>query len=112
MSMMYCTTTIVELSAYTDGELTAEEESVLRRHIEECPVCRQMTGTLAALKETVTRSAELYPVPRTLRVAVQSRPQLPRRPPSSWRSFLRRGAEIARHLLSSLSRWNRRLSVL
>ena len=76
MSVIYCATTIGELSAYTDGELTAEEELLLRYHLEECPVCQQMTGILAVLKETVTSSVEMYPVPRALRVAFQPRPQL------------------------------------
>src|SRR5258708_29286080 len=82
MSMIYCATTIGELSAYTDGELTADEESLLRRHLEECPACQQMTGILATLKEAVTSSVEMYPLPRALRVALQPRPR-----PQRWSLF-------------------------
>ena len=92
MPMTYCTTTIGELSAYTDGELAAEEELLLRRHLKECPACRQMTGILAALTESVTSSVETYPLPRALRVVLHPRPQPQRWSLFSWGLFLRRGA--------------------
>jgi anti-sigma factor RsiW len=95
MSMTYCATTIGELSAYTDGELTAEEELSLRRHLKECPACQEVTGILAALKETVTSSVEMYPLPRALRVVLQPHPQPQRWSLFSWGPFLRRGLVVA-----------------
>jgi anti-sigma factor RsiW len=100
MSMICCTTTIGELGAYTDGELTAEEELVLRRHLKECPACQQMTGILVTLKEAVTSSIELYPLPRALRVVLHPRPQPQRWSLFSWGLFLRRGVITSLLLLA------------
>ena len=95
MPMTDCTTTIGELSAYTDGELTVEEELLFRRHLKECPACQQMMGILATLKESVTGSVELYPLPRALRVVLQLHPQPQRWSLFSWGLFLRRGLVVA-----------------
>jgi len=89
--MTRCTTTIAELSAYTDGELSTEEELLLRRHLDVCLTCQKMTEILSALKETVTSSAEVYPLPRTLRVSIQLRPPPRRWSFFPWGTFLRRG---------------------
>lgn len=94
--MTRCLTTMGELSAYADGELTMEEELALRLHIDGCSICQQMTKVLGVLKETVTSNAETYPLPRTLRVALQMQP-----PPRRWGSFSR-GLFFRRGLLVTL----------
>ena len=81
---MTCPRALEELSAYVDGSLGPEEELSLRRHIDTCAVCQPRLKTLSALKETVARSAEVHPVPHTLRQALSVRSHHP-----SW-SFLRR----------------------
>lgn len=81
---MSCPKAIEELSAYVDGGLETEEELSLRRHLDTCAFCQQKVKVLSALKETVARSAEVHPVPHTLREHVGSR-LCP-----SPRSFLRR----------------------
>jgi anti-sigma factor RsiW len=73
-----------ELSAYVDGALPRDEELSLRFHLDDCASCRQQVKVLLALKETVSRNAEFYPVPHTLRESVRSRLR-----PSPW-FFLRR----------------------
>lgn len=80
---MPCPTAIEELSAYVDGSLRAEEELSLRRHLDTCASCQQRVKILLALKEIVARSAEVHPIPHTLREAVSSHPHA-----SSW-SLLR-----------------------
>jgi anti-sigma factor RsiW len=67
--------TLEDLSAFVDGELGPEEELALRRHLDTCISCQQMVNMLAALKETVARTAEVYPLPRSLRGALPVRPQ-------------------------------------
>lgn len=76
--------TMKELSAYVDGALPRDEELSLRFHLDDCASCRQQVKVLLALKETVSRNAEFYPVPPTLRESVRSRLR-----PSPW-VFLRR----------------------
>jgi len=73
--MTPCTKTLEDLSAFIDGELAPEEELALRRHLDACSSCQQMTQIFSALKETVTRTAEVYPLPPTLRIALHVRPQ-------------------------------------
>jgi anti-sigma factor RsiW len=73
-----------ELSAYIDGALRRDEELSLRFHLDDCGSCREKVKVLLALKDTVARNAEFYPVPAILRESLRSRLQ-----PSPW-SFLRR----------------------
>lgn len=72
------------LSAYVDGALRRDEELALRFHVDDCASCRQKVKVLLALKETVSRNAEFYPVPHALRESLRSRLR-----PSPW-AFLRR----------------------
>ena len=73
-----------ELSAYVDGALRRDEELSLRFHLDDCGSCREKVKVLLALKNTVARNAEFYPVPPALRESLRSRLQ-----PSPW-SFFRR----------------------
>lgn len=81
---MSCPKAIEELSAYVDGGLEPKAELSLRRHLDTCAFCQQKVKILSALKERVAHSAEVHPVPHTLREHLSSRPR-----PSPW-SFLRR----------------------
>ena len=81
--MMACLKTLEDLSAYIDVELEPLEELALRRHLDICVSCQQAIRTLTALKETVTRTATVHPLPPTLRAAVQVPPRLSRRPLST-----------------------------
>lgn len=72
---MACPKAFEELSAYSDGSLTSDEELSFRRHIDTCSLCQQKMKVLFALKDSVARSAEVYPIPHTLREAVRALPQ-------------------------------------
>jgi anti-sigma factor RsiW len=65
--MTPCATRFEPLNAYVDGELGPAEELDLRRHLDVCESCRAEVDGLLALKEAVARSAEVRPVPHTLR---------------------------------------------
>lgn len=77
--MTPCATTLEELSAYLDGELSPEEERTLQRHLTTCTSCQEKVKALAALEEAVTRSAETALVPQTLHAYVSALSQ-----PSPW----------------------------
>ena len=80
--MTPCMKTLEDLSAFVDGELGPEEELALRRHLDTCVSCQQMVNMLAALKEMVARTAEVHPLPRSLRGILPVRPR-----ESRWRTF-------------------------
>lgn len=65
--MRTCEIAFETLSAYVDGELSREAELELRRHLDGCEGCRARVEGLLALKEAVTASVEVRPVPHTLR---------------------------------------------
>jgi anti-sigma factor (TIGR02949 family) len=65
--MTDCNTSLELLNAYVDGESTPPEELELRRHLDACETCRRQVETLLALKAAVAASAEMRPVPHTLR---------------------------------------------
>jgi len=77
--MMPCTKTFEDLSAFVDGEMAPEEELALRRHLDTCISCQGAMKTLSALKETVARTAEVHPLPRSLRGTLPVHPPEPRR---------------------------------
>lgn len=79
--MTPCASLLEELSAYLDGELSAEEERTLQRHLTTCTSCQEKVKVLAALEEAVTRSTETALVPQTLHASVSALSQ------SSPRSF-------------------------
>lgn len=80
--MSSCTTPFVSLSAYVDAELAPDSELEFRRHLDSCPRCRDLVDMLMAMKESVAATAEVHPVPHSLRerVAALDRPaSTPRR---------------------------------
>lgn len=89
--MKPCPKTLQDLSPYIDGELEPMEELALRRHLDTCSSCRRQVRTLTALKETVTRTAAVYPLPHTLRVMLQTLPKPARRGLSTLTSFFKAG---------------------
>lgn len=89
--MARCTKTTEELSAYIDGEVSPEEELLLRRHLDRCPTCQQTLTLFSALKDTVASAVEVYPLPHALRVVLKERPQSLRWPLFSWTPFLKGG---------------------
>lgn len=67
------------LSAYLDGELTAEEARAVEEHVEVCPPCRAELDGLAGVVGTLRRLERQAPPPVlaglvTRRVAVEDRP--------------------------------------
>jgi anti-sigma factor RsiW len=68
--MTRCGIEFETLSAFVDGELSAPEELDLRRHVERCDRCGSIIETLLATKQAVASTAELRPVPHSLRQRV------------------------------------------
>ena len=65
--MTPCAMSFERLNEYVDGALAAADELDVRRHLDVCPACRASVETLLGLKEAVAASAEVRPVPHTLR---------------------------------------------
>lgn len=68
--MTRCGTDFEILSAFADGELDAGEELELRRHLEGCEQCRAAIDLLLKAKQAVASTAEVRPVPHSLRERV------------------------------------------
>lgn len=68
--MTRCGVEFESLSAFADGELDPREELDLRRHIEGCGRCRSIIDMLLATKQAVASTAEVRPVPHSLRERV------------------------------------------
>jgi len=68
--MTRCGVEFETLSAFVDGELDAGEELDLRRHLEGCEQCRAMISALLEAKAAVASTAEVRPIPHSLRVQV------------------------------------------
>ena len=65
--MTTCAVPFDRLNAYVDGELLAGDELEVRRHLDVCATCISRVESLLAVKDAVAASAELRPVPHTLR---------------------------------------------
>lgn len=48
---LLCTDVLERLSAYLDGELSAEEVAQIRAHVAECTTCERFGGRFAAAVE-------------------------------------------------------------
>ncbi|MFO0586041.1 MAG: anti-sigma factor [Polyangiaceae bacterium] len=57
---LYCTEVLERLSAYLDGDLSAEEASRVRAHVAHCTTCERFGGRFAA---AVQRLREAEPPP-------------------------------------------------
>ncbi len=95
------------LNVYVDGELPAGEELEVRRHLDICAICMAHVESLLAVKDAVAASAELRPVPHTLRGRLAARSGVDNR----WRSFrvARRGLLAAGVLLAVVVAGDRRV---
>lgn len=108
--MKACDIPFEVLSAYGDGELPAEEELTLRRHLDDCPGCRPRLELVLALKAAVAATGESHPLPHSLRERLGRRNpprQTPRVRWSAWAATLAAtlllGFGVARWRLSSTS---------
>ncbi len=68
--MTRCGIEFERLSAFADGQLDPREELDLRRHVERCDRCRSIIETLLGIKAAVACTAEVRPVPHSLRERV------------------------------------------
>lgn len=70
--MKNCDEIVEQLSAFIDGELSADDREKVRIHLDQCADCRDL---LAALRETAESVSELPPVraPKELRDRVMAR---------------------------------------
>jgi anti-sigma factor RsiW len=64
--MASCSGRLEEISAFLDGELCADEELELRRHLDACDVCAAWRMQLEALSKSVAGSLRQERAPRTL----------------------------------------------
>jgi anti-sigma factor RsiW len=96
--MTPCLVTFEALNAYVDGQLAPSEELDVRRHLDLCSGCRSQVEALLAVKEAVAASAEVRPVPHTLRERLASLERPPRRRRGAW--LLGLGALAAAVLLA------------
>ncbi|MGH7781224.1 MAG: anti-sigma factor family protein [Candidatus Binataceae bacterium] len=96
------------LSAYVDGQLETNEELEVRRHLDGCAHCFDLLESLSALNEAVASTAELHPVPHSLRERVNQMRASKRASKLVWSAVA-----IAAALLVtfSLAYWNRRSRV-
>jgi len=69
--MSTCTNITPRLTAYLDGELAADEGSVVRGHLRECAACRQVARDEAALRDGLRQLAPVDP-PASLWAGVQA----------------------------------------
>ncbi len=90
--MTPCAARFEPLNAYVDGQLLPPEELDLRRHLDVCESCRAQVDTLLAMKEAVAGSAEVRPVPHTLRQQLATLAQPPGR---RWRRGILAFAALA-----------------
>src|SRR5262245_7329090 len=70
--MTTCKTIQPRLTAYLDGELTADDGSVVRGHLRECATCRQIARDEASLRDSLRAMPPLDP-PASLWAGVQAR---------------------------------------
>jgi hypothetical protein len=84
------------LSAYLDGELTAQERAAVERHVAGCQACQ---WNLETLRQTVqwTRELPSVPVPRVFTVPVPAKPM--RAPRWRWTAPVLQGATVLAALL-------------
>lgn len=91
--MTTCTTPFESLSAYVDAELSRDEELELRRHLDSCARCHEVVETLMGLKAAVAATADVRPVPHTMRerIVTLHRESIRPRP---WRGWIALAASV------------------
>jgi anti-sigma factor RsiW len=70
--MTCCRVTFEELNIFVDGELAADAELEMRRHVDVCASCAERVATLSGLKTAVAASAAADPLPPALAHFVRS----------------------------------------
>jgi anti-sigma factor RsiW len=83
--MTRCDFHLETLSAYVDGELRAEQELEVRRHLDRCDRCHHLVETMLQMNETIASVCEVHTVPRELRKCIK---QLALAKPHRPRTFL------------------------
>ena len=58
-----CNETLRELEIFLDGEMTTEELTVIRAHLEDCPNCLEAFDFHAELKAVIARKCSSDPMP-------------------------------------------------
>jgi anti-sigma factor (TIGR02949 family) len=67
-----CTEVIASISAYIDGEVTAEEYHVITVHLHECPPCGHEEQAHRAVKGLVIRAIGRTQAPTSLHARVRA----------------------------------------
>jgi anti-sigma factor (TIGR02949 family) len=68
-----CTEVLDAVSAYLDGEMTADDRHKIAHHFEECSPCLREAGIYQEVKLLVSRSCGGDPVPDDVRARVVMR---------------------------------------
>jgi anti-sigma factor RsiW len=98
------------LNAFVDGQLSLSQELEVRRHLDGCENCRSRVESLSALKESVASTAEIRPVPHSLRERINALSS--RRAPLAHNRYLWLVAGLAAILLIWVgsAMWSERLA--
>ncbi len=67
-----CTEVVASISAYIDGEVTAEQYQVITVHLSECPPCVHEEQAHRAVKGLVVRAFSRTKAPATLHARVRA----------------------------------------
>ena len=66
-----CNETLRELEIFLDGEMTTEELTVIRAHLEDCPNCLEAFDFHAELKAIIARKCRADPMPAGLLARIE-----------------------------------------
>jgi anti-sigma factor (TIGR02949 family) len=69
--MSDCNETLRELETFLDGEMTAEELTAIRSHLEGCPNCFEAFDFHAELKSVIARKCQADPLPAGLMARIE-----------------------------------------
>ena len=83
--MTDCTKYTDDLKAYTDGELTLVRRAAVRRHLAQCPACREEIAAMTQLTEDLRASEPEGALDADLRARILDAPPVTSRPAPSRR---------------------------
>ena len=66
-----CNETLRELEIFLDGEMTTEELTVIRAHLEDCPNCLEAFDFHAELKAVIAKKCQSDPLPAGLLARIE-----------------------------------------
>jgi len=66
-----CNETLRELEIFLDGEMTTEELTVIRAHLEDCPNCLEAFDFHAELKAVIAKKCQSDPLPTGLLARIE-----------------------------------------